>query len=69
MEFDKYYYCQNCEFIINKQKHQIDKKVRRQDRYFSTRLPYADEKIREIWMNMNETTSNSSEDMIHKLEY
>ena len=26
LEFDKGYYCRNCEFIINKQKHQIDKK-------------------------------------------
>ena len=28
LKFDKGYYCQNCEYIINKQKHQIDKKVR-----------------------------------------
>ena len=34
LEFDKGYYCQNCEYIINKQKHQIDKKVRRQDHDF-----------------------------------
>ena len=26
LEFDKGYYCQTCEYIINKQKHQIDKK-------------------------------------------
>ena len=26
LQFDKGYYCQNCEYIINKQKHQIDKK-------------------------------------------
>ena len=26
LEFDKGYYCQKCEYIINKQKHQIDKK-------------------------------------------
>ena len=38
MEFDKVYYCKNCEYIINKQKHEIDKNVRRQDRDFSTRL-------------------------------
>ena len=49
LEFVKGYYCINCEYIINKQKHQIDKKVRRQDRYFSTRLPYAIKKIREIY--------------------
>ena len=34
LEFDKGYYCQNCEYIINKQKHQFDKKVRRQDQFF-----------------------------------
>ena len=26
LDIDKGYYCKNCEFIINKQKHQIDKK-------------------------------------------
>ena len=26
LEFDKVYYCTNCENMINKQKHQIDKK-------------------------------------------
>ena len=25
LEFDKGYYCKNCEYIINKQRHQIDK--------------------------------------------
>ena len=48
LEFDGGYYCRNCEYIINKQKHQIDKKVLRQNHYFSTRLPYANKKIREI---------------------
>ena len=41
LEFDKSYYCQNCEYILKKQKHQIDNKVRRQDHFLSTRLPYA----------------------------
>ena len=41
LEFDKGYYCTICEYIINKQKHQIDKKVLRQDRDFSTGLNYA----------------------------
>ena len=31
LEIDKSYYCQNCEYIINKQKHRIDEKFRRQD--------------------------------------
>ena len=68
LEFDKGYYCRNCEYIINKQRHQIDKNVRRQDRDFSSRINYANKKIREIWMNMVNTTYNSIEDMINKLQ-
>ena len=66
LEFDKGYYCRNCENISKKQKHQIDKKVLRQDRYFSTRLNYANKKIRESWMKMSNTINNSPEDMIIK---
>ena len=68
LEFDKVYYCTNCEDIINKQRHQIDKEVRRQSHDFSTRLNYAIKKIKEIWMNMVNTAYNSSEDMINKLQ-
>ena len=68
IEFNKGYYCRNCEYIINKQKHQIDKNVLRQDRDFSTRLNYANKKIREIYINMVNTTYNSTEDMINKLQ-
>ena len=68
LEFDKGYFCLNCEYIINKQKHQIDKKVLRQDRDFSTRLNYSDKKIRDIWMNMVNTTYYSTEDMNNKLQ-
>ena len=45
LEFDKGYYCKNCEFIVNKQKHQIDKNILRQSRDFSTRLNYANTKL------------------------
>ena len=68
LEFDKGYYCTNCEYIINKQKHQIDKNVLRQDRDFSSRLNYANKKIREVYINMVNTTYNSTEDMINKLQ-
>ena len=61
-------YCQNCEYIINKQKHQIYKKVRRQSNYFSTTLNYANKKIREIWMTTVNTTYNSSDDVIDKVQ-
>ena len=66
LEFDKGYYCTNCEYIIDKQKHQIDKNVRRQDHDFSTRLNYANIKIREIYISMANT--NTTEDMIDKLQ-
>ena len=68
LEFDKGYYCINCEYIISKEKHQIDKKVRRQDHNFCTRLPFANKKIGEIWMNMVNTTYNSTENVINKLQ-
>ena len=68
IEFDKGYYCTNCEYIINKQEHEIDKNVRRKERDFSTRLNYANKKIRDIWMNMVNTNSNTTEDMIKKLQ-
>ena len=68
LEFDKGFYCRNCEYIINKQKHQINKNVLSQDRDFSTRLNYANKKIREIYINMVNTNYNSTEDMINKLQ-
>ena len=68
LEFDKGFYCANCEFIVNKQIHQIDKNILRQQRNFSTRLNYANKKIREIFINMVNTTYSSREDMIDKLQ-
>ena len=68
IEFDKGYYCRNCEYIINKQKHQIDKKILRKDHDFSSRLDYANKKILEIYINMVNTNYNSIEDMINKLQ-
>ena len=52
LEFDKGYYCKNCEYIINKQKYQTNKKVLRQDHDFSSRLNYSIKKIREIYVNI-----------------
>ena len=68
LQFDKGFYCQNCEVLINKQKHQINKKVLGQDHYFPTRLFHANEKIREIYYSMVNTTYNSTDDMINKLQ-
>ena len=69
LDFDKGYYCKNCENLINKQKNQIDKNVFRQVRGFSTRLNYGNTKIRDIFIKMVNTTYNSSEDMINKLQF
>ena len=44
------------------------KKVLRQYRDFSTRLPYANENIGESWMNMVITLYNSTENVINKLQ-
>ena len=49
LETDECYFCRNCGYIINKQKHQVDGKVLRQDREFSTRLNYANKNIRETF--------------------
>ena len=68
LEFDKGFYCQNCEYIINKQKHQIDKKILRQSHDFSTRLNYANTKIIEIYINMVNNNYNTTEDMINNLQ-
>ena len=68
LDFDKGYYCRNCEYIINQQKHQIDKNFLRQGRDFSTRLNYANTKVREIYINMVNTNYSSTEDMTNKLQ-
>ena len=68
LEFDRGYYCQNCEYIINKQKHQTDKKVWRQSHEFSSRFNYANKTIRDIYIKMVNTNYNSTEDMIDKLQ-
>ena len=68
IEFDKAYFCQNCEFIVDKQKHQRDEKVLRQDKNLSTGLRYAFEKIRETYFSMMNIEINRTEDMIEKVQ-
>ena len=68
LDFDKGYQCKNYEYIINKQKHQIDKMILRQEIDFSTRLNYANKKIRDILINMVNTNYNSTEELINKLQ-
>ena len=52
--------------LLTNQSTKLIKKVRRQDHKFSTRLTYANKKIREIYYSMAYTTYNSREDMIYK---
>ena len=68
VDFDRGYYCQNCEFIISKQKHQIDRKVLRQDKNFSTRLPCANKKMTEFHFFMVNIKYKSADDMIKSLQ-
>ena len=58
LEVEKDKYCQNCEYIFNNHKHQIDMKVLRQEHYFPTRLTYANEKTREKYYSMSNTFVN-----------
>ena len=46
---------QNVNLILFKKKHQIDKKLFRQDPNFSIRLPFATKKIRELYYAMVDT--------------
>ena len=68
LEFDKGWHCQNREYNIGKSKHQCGKKFRRRDHDFPTRLPYANKKIREIYVSMAYTTYISTEDTIDNLQ-
>ena len=68
LEFDKGYYCTICEFIINKQKHQIDKKVLRQDHDFSSRLNYSIRGIRETFVNISYSSLDNVIDKLQQLK-
>ena len=66
LEFDKGHYCKNCEYIKSKQKHQINKKILRQDQDFSSRLNYAKSKIGEIYISI---ANFSEDDNIENLQF
>ena len=68
IEFDKGYYCKNCEYIINKQKHQINKNIHRQSQDFSTRLNYSIKKIREIYANIAYLSLDNVIDKLQQLK-
>ena len=52
IECDKEYHCEKCQYNNDKQKHQIDMKVFRQDKTLSTILAYANKKIIDIYFSM-----------------
>ena len=52
--------------LLTNQSIKLIKKVRRQEHDFSTRLPYANKMIREIYISMAKT--NTTEDIIYKLQ-
>ena len=55
--------------VFDTPKHQIDKEARRQDLFFSTKIPYASRKITEIFYSMTNTAYNSTADMVNKLQF
>ena len=67
LEFDKRWYCRNCEYIINKQKHQMVKKILGQDKYFSTRLPYANKKTVKTVFRVRVLCSLAAEDACFRM--
>ena len=68
VENDKGWFCQICEYNINKQKHQIDKMVLGQDHNFSTRLRFADKNTRGKNFPLANIKYDTSQDMINKVE-
>ena len=62
VELDKDY-CPNYEFIINKPKLLIDRKLLEQGKDFSSRLPSANKKIRKVSFSTVKTKYNTTEDM------
>ena len=68
LEIDKGFYCKSCEYIINKQKHQIDKKVLRQDHDFSSRINYSIKNIRDIYINIANLSLDNVIDKLQQLK-
>ena len=56
IEFNKSNFCPGCEYITDKQKHENKKEVLRQDKKFSTRLPYDKQRLTKfifLWLIPN----------------
>ena len=54
------------DFINYKPKHQIDEKIFRQDKKFSTKLPHGNRKMRKLYFSMMNTKYKTTEEMIRK---
>ena len=61
IEFDKGFYCPICNIILKNKNFQWIKEVLKQER-----LPYADEKIGELYSEMVNTKYDTTQDMIDK---
>ena len=68
LECDKGFYCKIFEYIVNKQNDKLIKKCSQTNHYFSTRLPYANEKSREKCSFMANNTYTPTEDMNNSLQ-
>ena len=67
IDIDQGYFCEICQYISYKQKHEIDEKLLRQNNIFSERLPCANEKIEELYFFM--MNKNTKEDLINELQF
>ena len=54
--------------LLTNENIKLIKKIFRQDRGCSTRLPYAKKKIREIYCSMANTKDNSTEELMKKVQ-
>ena len=64
VELTHSYYCPGYDFDINKHEHQIDNKVLRQDKNFSTRLPYGKKRLAKFIIQGSIQNVKKTEDMI-----
>ena len=68
LEFDKGYYFRNCEYIIKNKNTKLIKKVLRTSHDFSTRLNYANKKLRELYISIANSTEDGVIDKLQQLK-
>ena len=67
-DFDKGYYFSGFEFLLYRPRHQKEKKELRQDKKFSTRLPYVNKKLKGVFLSMMDTKYITIGDRIDNLQ-